>query len=121
VLVSLAHCSNYNSSSALTHTIETIQQIKNAVNDHIENSATITSDGGAIINWAEVANKIPMRTVDQVRNRWTQRLDPNLKHGIWSIEEMRILETGQAELGNNWAEISRRLPGRTQNMVKNRW
>ena len=121
MLVSLAHCSNYNSSSALTHTIETIQQIKNAVNDHIENSVTITSDGGAIINWAEVANKIPMRTVDQVRNRWTQRLDPNLKHGIWSIEEMRILETGQAELGNNWAEISRRLPGRTQNMVKNRW
>ena len=39
----------------------------------------------------------------------------------WSAEEMRILEEGQAELGNNWEEISRRLPGRTRDMVNNRW
>jgi len=101
-------------------TKEEDERVKNAVNEHIKNSA-LASDGGAIINWPEVANQIPMRSVDQVRNRWTQRLDPTLKHGIWSAEEMRVLENGQRELGNNWEEISLRLPGRTKNMVKNRW
>ena len=68
------------------------EMVLNAVDEHVKkNSASKSSAGGVIINWAEVGNKIPMRSVDQVRNRYTQRLDPTLKHGIWSEEEKRIL------------------------------
>ncbi|KAL7448218.1 hypothetical protein ACHAWC_000450 [Mediolabrus comicus] len=34
---------------------------------------------------------------------------------------MDILIEAQKELGNRWAEIARRIPGRSENSVKNRW
>ncbi len=48
-------------------------------------------------------------------------LDPDVKKGIWTEAEMKILRDSQRELGNKWSEIAKRIPGRNENSVKNRW
>lgn len=48
-------------------------------------------------------------------------LDPDVKKGIWTAGEMKILRDSQKELGNKWSDIAKRIPGRSENSVKNRW
>jgi len=43
------------------------------------------------------------------------------KRGPWSLEEDVILLKGILEKGKKWSEISKSLPGRTENSVKNRF
>jgi Myb-like DNA-binding domain len=57
----------------------------------------------------------------QVRNRYTNHLSPAVSKAPWSPEEDQMLWELQASRGNKWAEISRLLPGRSDNDVKNRW
>ena len=72
--------------------------------------------------WAQlVREKLPHRTVAQCWARWHNCLKPGIKKGPFSAEEDKTLMEAYGKLGNKWAEISKRLPGRTDLAIRHRW
>nr|GEX36951.1 putative homeodomain-like protein [Tanacetum cinerariifolium] len=75
-----------------------------------------------IWNWSQMPRFAGLsRTGKSCRLRWMNYLRPNVKKGNFSEEEEEIILVSRSQLGNKWSAIASRLPGRSDNDVKNRW
>ncbi|GAB7337238.1 hypothetical protein MBLNU457_g2611t1 [Dothideomycetes sp. NU457] len=72
-------------------------------------------------NWVRISSMIQTRSPKQCRERYHQNLKPHLNHDPITPEEGALIEQMVAEMGKRWAEIARRLHGRSDNAVKNWW
>jgi hypothetical protein len=71
--------------------------------------------------WSKIANHLPGRRGEQIRDRYVNTLDRTLKKAPWTPREVNILFQEQRRIGNKWSQIATLLPGRSENGVKNRW
>lgn len=61
------------------------------------------------------------KTGKQIRERFINKLDPKIKKEDWSDEEDRKIIELFSQIGRKWSEISKFLPGRPENKIKNRF
>ncbi|KAH9114458.1 hypothetical protein AeMF1_011481 [Aphanomyces euteiches] len=65
-------------------------------------------------NWKAIAERVPGRNHAQCLQRWNKVLKPGLVKGHWAFDEDDLLlKLVQESSSVNWADISKRIEGRT--------
>ncbi|KAJ8748789.1 hypothetical protein K2173_011344 [Erythroxylum novogranatense] len=72
--------------------------------------------------WSDIARNAGLqRCGKSCRLRWINYLRPDLKRGAFCPQEEELIVHLHSILGNRWSQIAARLPGRTDNEIKNFW
>lgn len=73
------------------------------------------------MKWSIVAQSLPDRTGKQCRERYVNHLNPRLKATDWNALEDSMIFHLYNSIGSHWAKMSKIIPGRTDNGIKNRF
>ncbi|CAD8185842.1 unnamed protein product [Paramecium octaurelia] len=72
-------------------------------------------------DWKVIARFLSNRTGRQIRERYINHLDPNINNKAWSQQEDLKIWTLFKMIGSRWSEMAKKLKGRPENMIKNRF
>ncbi|KZV32994.1 Myb domain protein 13 [Dorcoceras hygrometricum] len=73
-------------------------------------------------NWRALPKRAGLlRCGKSCRLRWMNYLRPDIKRGNFTREEEETIIALHQQLGNKWSVMAARLPGRTDNEIKNVW
>lgn len=91
--------------------------------DSIVMEAVTLSSEQPFTRWSDLAAQLPGRVGKQVRDRWTNQLNPHIIHRPFRRDEDLVLWEGHTKLGKRWVELSTTLfqSTRSENQIKNRW
>lgn len=73
------------------------------------------------LNWVRIAQLMGSRSPKQCLDRYHQNFEPSLSREPITPEEGLEIERLVGEMGKQWDEVAQRLPGRSDNDVKNWW
>jgi hypothetical protein len=71
--------------------------------------------------WSKISKMLNTRNGKQIRDRFINVLDPEIKKGKFTEEEDKKLISLFQQFGPKWATISKYYPNRTADMIKNRF
>ena len=72
-------------------------------------------------SWSKISKILGTRNGKQIRDRFINVLDPEIRKGRFSEEEDRKLISLYKQHGPKWATIAKYYPNRTADMIKNRF
>jgi hypothetical protein len=72
-------------------------------------------------SWSKISKQLGTRNGKQIRDRFINVLDPEIRKGKFTDDEDRKLVLLFKQYGPKWATIAKYYPNRTADMIKNRF
>jgi hypothetical protein len=73
------------------------------------------------VKWSRIASSMYGRNGKQCRERYVNHLNPRLKNSDWTLIEDATIFHLYNTMGSQWSNMSKLIPGRTDNGIKNRF